>query len=342
MSTFSPYLDAARQGRSAWWIYVLGLYLILLVWLGVGSFVTLILILLFGAFTSHKEAGNTISIDLNFGGLPAEQMFIAVNIGFIPFLLAVVLVVWLAHGRSPKSLITPFNRIDWHRVGLAFVIWMAVVALISMVEFLIWPDTFRFSCQPGRYLAFLFVPLIFTPIQIAAEELFFRGYILQGMGLLTRNRLLLIGISSLLFLLPHLGNPEFYLGENVWSNCILTGLGILVFGVLLAWATLKDQTLEAALGLHAANNLFVGLLVNFEGSALTTPALVMTTHYDALFNLVMLLFGAAIFAVLMFGVFKRQLPEMPVEAIDETVCKGHQSGKPDTSVQQRPCTELRI
>jgi membrane protease YdiL (CAAX protease family) len=80
-------------------------------------------------------------------------------------------------------------------------------------------------------------------------------------------------------------------------------------GSLLTWATLRDNTLEVALGTHAANNLYVALLVNFEGSALPTPALVITTHYDALFNLASLLVGVVIFAALVFGVFRKRSPE---------------------------------
>jgi len=115
-----------------------------------------------------------------------------------------------------------------------------------------------------------------------------------------------------LFLLPHLANPELYLGNDALSNFVLTALAYLLMGALLAWATLKDNSLEVALGAHAANNLYVGLLVNFEGSALPTPALAMTTHYDALFNLAALLFSAVLFAVLMFGVFRKSPSGLPV------------------------------
>lgn len=316
MSAFSSYLDAARQGRNDWWIYVIGLCLILFSWLFIGSILTFIMFLVFGLSAGEGSSGSLADVELLLKTLPAEQTFIVINVSFIPFLLAILLVVWLAHGRSPKRLITPFARLDWRRMGLAFILWIILIAAGSLVEFLLWPETFRFSFEPSRYLAFLVLPLIFTPIQIAAEELFFRGYVLQGMGLLTRNRLVLIGLSSILFLVPHFANPEFYLGENALANFILTSLGLLVFAVSMAWATLKDQTLEVALSVHAANNLYVATLVNFEGSALPTPALVMTTHYDALFNLAALLVAVMIFAALMFGVFKQRLPEVAASAAE--------------------------
>lgn len=309
----SPYLDSARQGRSAWWTYLLGLGLILFAWLIVGSVLTVIGLLLFHAFGGQAAMGNLGNSVNLLSAMPAEQAFVITNISFVPFLLAIVLVVWLVHGRSPKTLITPFTRINWGRMALSFGIWLALAALSSLVEFLIWPETFRLSFAPGRYLAFLALPLLFTPIQIATEELFFRGYLLQAMGLVIRRRVVIIVLSGLLFFLPHLANPELYLGENAVSNFVFTALAYLFMGALLTWATLADQTLEVALGVHAANNLYVGLLVNFEGSALPTPAVVMTSHYDAVFNLVMLLVSAAIFAAIVFGVARHKPSDAPAQ-----------------------------
>jgi hypothetical protein len=296
--TDSPFLDAARQGRGHGWLYIIGHGFILFSWLIVGSVMTVAALLMLGGVDALA----------GFENLPAEQMFIAANVSFVPLILATLLFVWLAHGRSPKSLVTPFERIDWRRMGLAFVFWILVAGLVSLVEFLLWPETFHLNFEPARYLAFLALPLLLTPLQILAEELYFRGYLLQSLGLLTRNRIFLVMLSGFLFLLPHLANPELYLGEDAISNFILTALFYLLFGGLTTWATLKDNSMEVAIGAHAANNLYVGLFVNFEGSALPTPAMVMTSHYDAFFNLVAFCVGVLIFAILMFKVFTKKSP----------------------------------
>jgi hypothetical protein len=57
------------------------------------------------------------------------------------------------------------------------------------------------------------------------------------------------------------------------------------FGFFLAWVSLKEAGLETALGVHAANNLYGGIVVNFEGSALPTYSLFFTTHFDPTYNL---------------------------------------------------------
>ncbi len=289
----SPYLDAARQGRRAWWIYLSGLVFILFNWLVLGSILTVAAVVWMSGLAALQ----------NLEALSAEQLFLVTNLGFLPFLAATVLFVWLGHGRSSLTLITPFARLDWKRLGLAFLFWFLLSAALSLVEYLLWPETFRFTFDVRQFFSFFWLPLLLTPLQIAAEELFFRGYLLQGLGLLTRNRLILLFLSGVFFLLPHLANPELYLEQD---GFVLTALFYFFFGALAAWATLQDNSLEVALAAHAANNLYVGLLVNFDGSALETPALVMTSHYDALFNLLAFLGSVVIFAVLMFGVFKKK------------------------------------
>ena len=59
-----------------------------------------------------------------------------------------------------------------------------------------------------RWLPFVLAALLLTPLQCAAEELVFRGYVLQGLGRLLRNPLVLVVLSGLLFAIPHLLNPE--------------------------------------------------------------------------------------------------------------------------------------
>ena len=63
-------------------------------------------------------------------------------------------------------------------------------------------------------------------------------------------------VSSLLFALPHLLNPEVY-GANLW----IAFLPYLTTGLLLSLITLRDGTLELAMGVHAINNIIAFLFV---------------------------------------------------------------------------------
>jgi hypothetical protein len=63
-------------------------------------------------------------------------------------------------------------------------------------------------------------------------------------------------------------------------------LTFFVLGAFLTWISLKDGTIELAIGIHAANNLMAGLLVTFPESVLPTPAILTTTHFEPVFSLI--------------------------------------------------------
>ena len=89
---------------------------------------------------------------------------------------------------------------------------------------------------------------------------------MQGLGIYIGNRWMPLVLTSLLFGLLHIGNPEVgKLGYGIMLYYIGTGffLGIL---------TLMDEGLELALGFHAANNLFTALLVTANWTAFQTPS----------------------------------------------------------------------
>ena len=107
------------------------------------------------------------------------------------------------------------------------------------------------------------------PIQTSVEELIFRGYLMQGFGVLFRNRWLPLVLTSVLFGSLHLWNPEINkLGVHLIWYYIGTGLFL---GVI----TLMDDGIELALGFHAANNLVTVLLVTASWTAFQTESLLI-------------------------------------------------------------------
>ena len=90
---------------------------------------------------------------------------------------------------------------------------------------------------------------------------------LQGLALVTKSRLVPLLITSILFGLMHIANPE--VGK--------IGLIIMVYyigtGLFLGILTIMDEGLELALGFHAANNLVGALLVTADWTAFQTHSI---------------------------------------------------------------------
>ena len=90
---------------------------------------------------------------------------------------------------------------------------------------------------------------------------------MQGLGIIFKNRWVPLLVTSFIFGLMHLGNPEV---EKL-------GPGIMVFyigtGLFLGIITLMDEGMELALGFHAANNLVTALLVTADWTAFQTDSI---------------------------------------------------------------------
>jgi hypothetical protein len=269
-SQTSRYLDLARQGRNAWWCYALGAFTIAFFWLVLGYVPYLLLV---GAGVSDQLLE-----------------YLAVNFSIFMMLAGLVLTVKLIHRRSLLSLVTPEARLDGRRVWRGALVWTVIAAVIVVIEHLLFPDRYYLSFDVERFLVFLAVVLVLTPIQTTAEELVFRAYAMQGIGLLTRRPALIAVASSLIFTVPHLLNPEVH-----QHGVLIMAANYFVIGMLLATITLRDGRLELAIGLHAVNNVFLALIANYEGSALTTESIFTARELDPAYSLVTMIIGTLVF-----------------------------------------------
>jgi membrane protease YdiL (CAAX protease family) len=186
-----------------------------------------------------------------------------------------------------------------------------LLALVQVVEFVIYPERAQSTFDPARWLFFLPFVLVLTPIQTSAEEFLFRGYWLQGTGRLTRNFVVLCVVNGFLFALPHMVNPEVI--ANPDSTLVLF-LIYFITGGALALFTLLDNRLELALGAHAANNLFAGLVVNYADSPLTTPSFFTNPTLDAPFGLAALVVVCVSFYLIIFRLLDRRTKIISSEA----------------------------
>ncbi len=285
MKLQQSYLDATDLGQNEWWRYVMGITLILTVWM-TGSIMLL---------TTLLETGLAIQTEAQFEIIDPLLNYIVIHLPFGFWLLGLWLVMTLVHRRSLLTLISYQASIQYLRVLKSLGVWFILMVVPVLLALLQDPDWLRFTSHGSEWFKFLGFIVLLTPIQTTTEELFFRGYVIQGLGLLTRKTWLLCSISSFIFLVPHLGNPELSYG---WLPLTLF---YLCFGYLTAWITLKDDRLELAIGLHAANNLFPALLITYENATLETPALLTVDQVDATAIVLNFLIRAVAFGYLWFG-----------------------------------------
>jgi membrane protease YdiL (CAAX protease family) len=190
----------------------------------------------------------------------------------VPFAIglgAVFFWVKYVHNQKIRSLTTSRKRVDWKRVFFAFSLWGVITTLFVLIDYNVAPEDYVLNFQLEPFLYLVLIGVLLIPLQTSFEEYFFRGYLMQGIGIAVKNRWLPLIVTSLVFGLLHIANPEV---EKL-------GYGILVYyigtGFFLGIVTLMDEGLELALGFHAANNLITALLVTANWTAFQTNSILI-------------------------------------------------------------------
>jgi membrane protease YdiL (CAAX protease family) len=225
-------------------------------------------ILLLAKGVSGDEIGE-MAATMNFepAGITQNMTLFFMLLAFAGGMLGLWFSVVFIHGKKFRWLITPFERINWRKIFYSFLLWMSLTLLVEFVFYLIHPENYVFHFQPAKFLGLVAVSLVMFPIQTSWEELVFRGYLMQGISLISTFRWIPLLLTSATFGLLHGMNEEVGAFGVVPTMTYYIGTGIFL-GII----TLMDDSLELALGVHAATNIYSSLFVTFEAASLKTAA----------------------------------------------------------------------
>jgi len=258
------YIKQAFNVKHNWWLYIAGLAIIFIaVLLGQIPY-TVILI------SKALESGSDLqNLDLNqaMNLLESNLNLFLVLLSFAVGLLGVLFVVKYLHEQSLRSLTTSRSKIDWRRFGFAFLFWGIISSTMVLIDHYMYPEHYEFNFKLVPFLILAAIALVLVPLQTSFEEYLFRGYLMQGLGVLCKNKWVPLIVTSSLFGLLHIANPEI---EKLGYILLVHYIGT---GFFLGIITLMDEGLELALGFHAANNLFTALLVTADWTAFQTHSI---------------------------------------------------------------------
>ena len=256
------YIEQAYKGLHEPWRYLLGFLAVFIAWQVLGSIPLLAFLIL-----KSMESG---TFPTTIGGmselLGANLFLFLMLLSFLIAFVGLFLVVKYMHRQKFTSLTTVRPKTDWNRVFFAFLLWAVVSVFFILLDVFLSPGDYVTNFKPGPFLTLMIIAVILIPIQTSFEEYFMRGYLMQGIGLMTKSRWVPLISTSFLFGILHIFNPEV---EKL-------GYGIMIFymgtGLFLGILTLMDKGLELAIGFHAANNLMAALLVTADWTAFQTPS----------------------------------------------------------------------
>lgn len=281
------FIQQAYKGKTEWWRYLVGTVIVLFFWQFLGAIPLMGSILVKFAKEGNFESLGGLDTDTIMQIFDSNLTLLLLLLMFVIGLMGLFLAAKQLHKQSITSLTTSRTKIDWKRVFFSFSLWGALVVVFTLLAYFMSPDDFVWNFDLNKFLILAVIAIALIPIQTSFEEYLFRGYLMQGLGVLAKNRWFPLLTTSIVFGLMHFANPEVEkLGPIIMVYYIGTGL-------LLGVMTLMDEGMELALGFHAANNLITALLVTTDWTAFQTHSILKdisepSAGFDILFPVLVL------------------------------------------------------
>ncbi|MBX9448767.1 MAG: CPBP family intramembrane metalloprotease [Taibaiella sp.] len=140
------------------------------------------------------------------------------------------------------------------------------MTIMEGINYLIDRENYELQFQFSKFFMLLLISFPMLLVQTAYEEVLFRGYMMQWLGRYMPYRIFPLLLTGISFGVMHMMNPE--VGAFGWQVMI----DYISIGIILGLVTILSDSLELAIGLHFANNLFLSLFVTFDDSVLQTDA----------------------------------------------------------------------
>jgi len=187
------------------------------------------------------------------GALDGQLFLLAVFLanGLVAVVLA--LLVRPLHGRSWRTLISPDGSLRPGLLVRSALLWGGILGGAVLAALAASGEAIEIDFATAlRNVAVVGAAVV---LQTAAEEMLFRGYLTQGLGLLFRGAL----GPALLVAAP------FALGHAVTHAGAATFAVLAFLSLFLSAVTWRADRLEPAIGLHLAQNLMTLFLAGAEG-----------------------------------------------------------------------------
>jgi membrane protease YdiL (CAAX protease family) len=292
-----------RSREWAWWRPLLGLLLFVVVYFLLAAATAVAAVL--GLLASGSDLA--VLPDLVSTGLTDPWIVLFVNVSLIVAIPCVWMLWAVLHGMGIGWSSSVLGRLRWSLVrrytGLAFAVLGVGIGLSVLLGFVFGDEDVTGPVPSVGWL--IVVVLLTTPLQSAAEEYVFRGYLSQAIagwiGRPEAGAFVAAVSTAALFSALH-APPD-----------VPTFLDRFAFGLAASAVVWLTGGLEAAIALHAVNNVLVFTLAGLLGEGVATDRVPL--HLGLVYLVVSLLTMAA-YVVVVGRTRGRLKPEISTAAQD--------------------------
>ena len=174
------FIQQAYKGKNEWYVYILVICIVFFGWQFIGVMPLLIVAVMHSENIeelSNAAKDNFMSLGIN------NNLYLFLMIAMFAFgLFFLFMGIKFIHKRAIKTVVTYREQIDWKRFWFGFFSWGMISSVVIALGILTEPENYIWNFQPVPFFTLLLISFLFLPIQTSFEELFFRGYLMQGIG----------------------------------------------------------------------------------------------------------------------------------------------------------------
>ncbi len=227
------YIEQAFKSLHEWWRYLLGFIIIFIVWQLIGS-IPLIAGILYTIGLEGIQNGDFPTDIPEMADILGNNMFLFLMLlSFAIGLVGVFFNSKVIHQQSITELTTARKKIDWSRFWFVFILWGTVSSAFVFVDYFMEPEGYVWNFKLVPFLTLAVIAIILVPLQTSMEEYFFRGYLMQGLGIGTLHKkfpILFFYILAAIFgYIYFYGIYDFGMMDNL---LIFSGLSVLLLLIL--------------------------------------------------------------------------------------------------------------
>lgn len=246
----------------------------------IGGVLTVLLYILLGSVLSP--------VIQRIGSSNRHLNFLNIHLFFAILLTINLLITYYYNKIKPVLLINWNGKINYKSILWGFLIWFSLLIISLIIEVIEGESNLIKTTDISMTLLFLITSILLTPIQILAEEILFRGYLIRFLKKIKNNSLFIILISSVIFASLHMLNPEVE-DEKKFLFLVV----YLIMSLYLTVLTVTFKGLEYSIGIHMANNFFTINFLNYPNSPLPSMPLYLSEDKiepgETIINLIVLI-----------------------------------------------------